>query len=80
MTAAQLRLLHAARPFQAFDIHLADSRTISVQHPEQLAISPGGRTIGVARPDDTIESIDLLLVVGLKPRPNGRQGGRRRRA
>jgi len=79
MTADQLRALHSARPFQAFDIHLADRRTLRVEHPEQLAISPGGRVIGVARPDDTIEQIDLLLVVSLKPRPNGRGLGRRRR-
>jgi hypothetical protein len=36
-----------------------------------LAQSQSGRTIAVARPDDTIEIIDLLLVVSLKPRPNG---------
>jgi hypothetical protein len=79
MNAQQVRRMHAARPFQAFGIHLADSRAIRVEHPEQLAISPGGRTIGVARPDDTIETIDLLLVVSLKPRPNGTHPRRGRR-
>jgi hypothetical protein len=78
MSPAQLRLLHSAQPFKPFDIHLADSHTIGVEHPEQLAISPGGRTIAVARPDDTIEAIDVLLVVSLKPRPNGRHSHRRR--
>lgn len=71
MTTEQLRLLYSAKPFQAFDINLADSRTLTVEHPEQLAISKSGRTIAVARPDDTIETVDLLLVVSLKPRPNG---------
>jgi hypothetical protein len=71
MTTDQIRLLHGARPFRAFDIHLANSRTLTVAHPEQLAISQSGRTIAVARPDDTIETIDLLLVVSLKPRSNG---------
>jgi hypothetical protein len=78
MTIEQLRRLHSARPFKAFDIHLADSRSLSVDHPEQLAISASGRTLGVARPDDTIETIDLLLVVSLKPRPNGARRGRHR--
>lgn len=71
MTIEQLRRLYSAKPFQAFDIHLADSRALTVAHPEQLAISHSGRTIAVARPDDTIETVDLLLVVSLKPRPNG---------
>jgi hypothetical protein len=79
MTIDQVRRRHGARPFQAFDLHLADSRTIAVAHPEQLAISPSGRTVHVAHADDTIETIDLLLVVSLKPRPNGaaRRGGPR---
>jgi hypothetical protein len=76
MTIEQLRQLHSARPFQPFEIHLADSRTLTVEHPEQLAQSQSGRTIAVARPDDTIEIVDLLLVVTLKPHPNG---ARRRR-
>jgi hypothetical protein len=79
MTIEQLRQLHSAQPFKAFDIHLVESRTLSVNHPEQLAISASGRTIGVARPDDTIETIDLLLVVSLKPKPNGARRGRHRR-
>jgi hypothetical protein len=61
--------LHQARPFQPFDIHLADGRTLAVEHPEFLAQSPTGRTIGVGRPDGTIETVDLLLVVSLKARP-----------
>jgi hypothetical protein len=63
MTIEQLRQLHAARPFRAFEIHLADGRALTVQHPEQLAQSESGRTIAVARPDDTLEIIDLLMVV-----------------
>ena len=78
MTIEQLRLLYSAKPFQAFDIHLADSRTLTVEHPEQLAISPTGRTIHVAHTDDTVETVDLLLVVSVKPRPNGAQRRRSR--
>jgi hypothetical protein len=60
-----------AAPFQAFDIHLADGRAITVPHPEMVAITSGGRTIGVATSDETIEIVDLLLVTSLKPHVNG---------
>ena len=72
MTVEQLRKMHQLRPFQPFDIHLADGRSLPVDHPELLAITPPGRTIGVALKDGTIEVVDLLLVTSLKPRPNGR--------
>ena len=72
MTSEQIRKMHQAQPFQPFEVHLADGRSHSVDHPECLAIRPGGRTIGIALADDTIEIVDLLLVTSLKPRPNGR--------
>lgn len=64
--------MHQARPFQPFEIHLADGRAVNVDHPECLAISPVGRTVGVAVTDGTIEIVDLLLVTSLKPKTNGR--------
>jgi hypothetical protein len=76
MTIEQLRKMHQARPFQPFDIHLADGRAFAVDHPEFLAQSPTGRTIFVGLPDGTLEIIDLLLVTSLKARRNG---ARRRR-
>ena len=79
MTIEQLRQMHAARPFRAFEIHLADSRTRAVEHPEMLSQSQSGRTIAVAGPDDTIEIVDLLLVVSLKPLANGAPRRSRRR-
>jgi hypothetical protein len=72
--------MHTARPFQPFEIHLADGRTLTVAHPEMLAQSPTGRTIGVAHPDDTIESVDLLLVTSIKPLASGSTGRGRRRS
>jgi hypothetical protein len=73
MTIEQLRKMHQVRPFQPFDIHLADGRSLPVEHPEVLAIPPPGRTIGVGLVDGTIEIVDLLLVTSLKPRPNRSQ-------
>jgi hypothetical protein len=80
MTIEQLRQMHAARPFKPFEIHLADSRSLRVEHPEMLSQSQSGRTIAVARPDDTIEIVDLRLVVSIKPLANGSPGRGRRRS
>jgi hypothetical protein len=79
MTIEQLRRLRQAQPFTPFDIHLADGRSLPVEHPEVLAIPPPGRTIGVGLADGTIEVVDLLLVTGLKPRANGSAPIRRSR-
>ncbi len=65
MTVEQLRKMHQARPFQPFDIHLADGRSLPVDHPEFLAVTPPGRTIGIGLRDGTIEVVDLLLVTSL---------------
>lgn len=78
MTIEQLRKMHQAQPFLPFDIHLADGRSLPVEHPEFLAITPPGRTIGVGLRDGTIEIVDLLLVTSLKPRANGAGHSRRR--
>ncbi|MEX2170702.1 MAG: hypothetical protein WD851_15405 [Pirellulales bacterium] len=71
MTIEQLNKMHEKRPFQPFDIHLADGRSLPVEHPEFLARSPAGRTIMVGLTDGTFEIVDLLLVTSLKSRSNG---------
>ena len=71
MTIEQLRKMHMARPFQPFEIHLTDGRTLVVEHPELLAQSTTGRTFAVSDPDGVLEIVDLLLVVSLKPRAEG---------
>jgi len=79
MTVEQIRRLHQARPFQPFEIHLADGRALPVRHPEMLAIAPAGRTIGVGLIDGTIEVVALPLVTSLKPLVNGRHRRRQTR-
>ncbi len=71
MTIEQLKKNYHARPFVPFRVFLADGRYVDVRHPEFLAMSPGGRTIFVVDSDDTIETIDLLLVTSLKSIRNG---------
>ncbi len=78
MTIQQLKKVHGARPFRPYRIHIADGRSIDVQHPELLAHSPGGRTIAVAHPDDTFEILDLLLVTSLEVL-NGKSKSTRRK-
>ena len=78
MTVEQLRVFHRATPFKPFEIYLADGRILDVNHPEGLAMTPSGRTISVAMPDDTLQIVDLLLVTSLKPLPNGGKKTRRR--
>jgi len=71
MTIEELAKMHQRRPFDPFDLYLADGRTLPVEHPEFLARSPAGRTISVGLADGSHEIVDLLLVVSLKPRMNG---------
>ncbi|MEE9295950.1 MAG: hypothetical protein V3W34_13440 [Phycisphaerae bacterium] len=75
MTIEQLRQMHHARPFRPFRVHMADGRHLDVDHPEFLAHTPAGRTIMVARPDESFEVIDLLLVTSLEPINGERQLG-----
>lgn len=79
MTVEQLVEMHQRRPFQPFDIYLADGRVLPVEHPEFLSRTPVGRTISVGRDEGTIEIVDLLLVVSLKLRANGVARRRRKR-
>src|SRR5439155_20700792 len=66
MTVEQLREMMGARPFRPFRVHLADGRSVDVEHPEFLMSSRTGRTIVVSKPNDTFEIIDLLLVANLE--------------
>jgi hypothetical protein len=79
MTIEQLRTMHQSRPFQPFEIYVADGRVIDVDHPEFLSQSPTGRTISVGMPDGTHQVIDLLLVTSLKTKPNGAPHSKRSR-
>jgi hypothetical protein len=66
MTVEQLKQVWKADPFRPFSIHLADGRSIAVDHRDFLTTSPSGRTIIVYQPDDSFNVIDLLLVTDLE--------------
>lgn len=67
MTIEALKRMMTAKPFEAFVLYVADGRQVPVQHPENIAITPQGRTVLVGLPDESFEIIDLLLVTGLRP-------------
>jgi hypothetical protein len=70
MTVEQLRATHRAAPFRPFTIHMADGRSYQTPHPDFLFITPAGRTVIVAHPDDSFSIIDLLLVTEIEVSPN----------
>ena len=55
-------------------------KTSSGVDAELLAQFPSGRTIHLAHADDTVETIDLLLVTSVKPQSDGKARGRRHRS
>ncbi len=66
MTIEQLRRAKEGRPFQHFDICIADGQRIRVPHPEFLFIPPRAeRTFVVAYGDETYQVVGLLLVTTL---------------
>lgn len=59
-------------PFQAFDIHLSNGRSIHVDHPELVMLTPPGRTIVVWDPtDEAVEIVDVPHIVSLREADNG---------
>jgi hypothetical protein len=78
MTVEQLRGLYSKRPFQPFRVHLADGRSLDVEHPEFMAFSQSGRTVIISKSDDSSEIVDLLLVTSLEVLNGRTKTGRRK--
>lgn len=70
MTARAIEWLGNATPFQPFEICLADARILHVKHPDfvTLGIVADEETVTVFQDENTVEIIDLLLVVSLRYR------------
>lgn len=80
MTVEKIREAYSTTPFRPFTLHLADGRVLPVDHPEFLAILPGGRTVIVVLKDGFHQLIDLLLVVSLGFETDRGRAARRRSA
>lgn len=82
MSSQRLRDMLRAKPFQPFELGLADGQRIRVEHPDFAFPSPGGRTLIVfdkrkpGEDDEHFRIIDVLLVTTLEPV----NGNRKRKA
>ncbi len=65
MTIEQFRAAMTRRPFVPFVIHLADGDQLPVRHPENLAMSTGGRTVIVFGEGEAFSIIDVSFVTRL---------------
>lgn len=79
MTIEHLHAAYNAQPFRPFQLHLADGRSIPVQHRDFMMTVPRGRTIVVAEPDGRLHILDLLLVTDIDISPATSNGSRKRR-
>ena len=67
MTIQQLRLLLKQQPFKPFTFHLADGRSLPVEHPDFLLLPRGDRNVTFiyARPDGLFDWVYLKQVVSI---------------
>jgi hypothetical protein len=70
--------LHAS-PFKTFTLRLGSGETYTVEHPELVSISPGGRHLILWVDDNRYVDVDVLLVESIQE-TNGSKGRRRRSA
>lgn len=71
MTVEQLRKAYEKQPFVPIELYLAGGRVIPVPHRDFMLVPPRAeRTFAVADNHGVIETIDLLLVVSIKPMNN----------
>lgn len=78
MTAANVRKLVDATPFQPFEVHLSDGRVIPVQHREFIAVSPKDISFVVYQPDGDIDIVSTSQVTSLKLHERKRRSTKRR--
>jgi hypothetical protein len=73
MDIAGVREVLHRQPFQPFVMRLADGRSLSVPHPDFVALGP--RRIVVVAEDDTWTVVEPLLIVSLDQSPPKGKGG-----
>ena len=64
MTYAKVKEFYSATPFLPFTIHVADGRSVLVEHPECMAFDPQRRTV-VVEATDRRQTIDLLMITSI---------------
>jgi hypothetical protein len=78
MTSDRIKEALKAEPFRPFRLHLGGGRSLDVEHPELIAVSPTGRTAAVYGLNDSLEIVDILMVQSIEYLPS--RGSRRRKA
>jgi hypothetical protein len=66
MAPEVIRRAWRLRPFQPFNLHLADGRQLRVPSPEFLIVPDEGRIVIVHQPSGGRHLVDLLLVTDLE--------------
>lgn len=61
----EIRDAQRVRPFQPFDLHLADGRRFRVAHPETLFVTRSGRTVVFENAEGHVEMIDTVLITSV---------------
>ncbi len=67
MTAQQLKRTLGVTPFRPFFVYLVDGRSLAVRHPELFSFDGGGRIAVVELAPGLAESIDVLMIVSVRP-------------
>lgn len=65
MTADEIWAWIKATPFRPFAIHLADGRQVPITDRWQILVTPMGRTVVVATPEDSFDHHDIKTVVSI---------------
>jgi hypothetical protein len=62
------------KPFRPFTVHLADGRSIPVEHPEMVLYPPSGQEVMIYQPDNSFDFIDVFQITSLrqKRKPAGK--------
>jgi hypothetical protein len=78
MDVAGVREALHKQPFEPFIIRLADGRSLTIRHPDFVAVTP--RRVIVGAEDDSWSIVEPLMIVSLDSLPKqgkGRNGKRR---
>lgn len=62
-------------PFRRFTIH-ADGKSVDVDHPEQVLLTPDKNTVVIALPDSGIQIFDMDLISSLSMKARSRSSSK----
>ena len=62
----RIRELYWAKPFRPFTLHLADGQSVTVAHPELMALSANTKELFVMDPDGAGRFINVPQITEIK--------------